>query len=36
MGYLYREFEARGGDVIEIVLDRQAFVRLLDRGNFNN
>lgn len=36
MDYLHYEFDANGGDVIEVTLDRAANVQLLDPANFEN
>ncbi len=35
MHYLYREFQARAGDIVEVTLDQQANVRLLDSANYS-
>lgn len=33
--YIYSEFQARAGDIVEVTLDRQANVRLLDSTNYS-
>ncbi len=36
MNFLHYEFQLKKGNVVEIVLDKQANVRLLDELNFSN
>jgi Domain of unknown function (DUF1883) len=35
MNYLHYELDLKGGDIVEVTLDKQANVRLLDEMNFS-
>jgi len=36
MNHLYKELELLPGDIVQVILDKQANVRLLDSSNYEN